>query len=110
MLLVNGKPTCTNPAKYGTKPQWIQKPAKGGHGHHGATLHLSDMKPCYGTGIPHKEMEPGQKWTLVAKYDFDLNKGNVHVDTAADGSEKVTMDEVMAIAITYVRVKGEHVK
>jgi hypothetical protein len=104
--MVDGKPTCTNLAKYGTKPEWIQQPMGGNHGHVGPTLHISDMKPCYGAEIPLSEMKPGQNWTLIANYDFDLNKGNVHVDKEADGSEKITMDEVMGIAITYVRIKG----
>jgi hypothetical protein len=105
ILKVDGKATCTNPAKYGTKPEWIQKPMAGGHGH-GATLHISDMAPCYGAEFPNKEVTPGQKWTLVANYDFDKNKGNVHEDKLPDGTMKITPDEVMGIAITFVRVKG----
>jgi len=94
---VEGENTCTNTASYGTKPEYVQKTAMGHHAN-GALTHISDMKVCHGESLPKKQMKVGQTWGISADYDFGKYKGMKH----DDGS----WDEVMGIAITFVRVKN----
>lgn len=95
-LSVDDKETCTNPAKYGTKPEYVQKNAMGHHSM-GALTHISDMKPCYGDDFPHKRIRKGQNWKIFSDYDFDAFKGMKHEDG--------DWDEVMGISIMFVRIK-----
>ncbi|KAF2672376.1 hypothetical protein BT63DRAFT_452881 [Microthyrium microscopicum] len=103
-LELDGKPVCDSMTEYGTKPEYIGMAAApgaaaGGHNHGGAGMkHISEQKVCHGPTLAQKSVKKGQLWNLNAYYDFDKNKGNAH----ADGE----WDEVMGIAIMFVRVKG----
>jgi stress up-regulated protein Nod 19 len=96
-LSIDGVKTCKNVAEYGTKTEYIQKSAKGHHSA-GSLAHISNLQACYGNQIPHKDMKKGQNWVLTANYDFDQRTGMKREDGA--------WDEVMGIAIMYVRSKG----
>jgi len=96
-LEVDGKRTCTNVAKYGTKPEYVQKTAMG-HLANGALTHISDMNNCYGAEFPEKVMKVGQVWDLTANYDFSEYTGMKHEDG--------DWDEVMGISIMYIRRPG----
>lgn len=96
-VYVDGKETCDNVARYGTKPEFVQSNNTGHHAD-SATSHISEIKPCYGNSLIHKEMKKGQNWNLTANYDMDKFKGMRH----ADGS----LEEVMGIEIVYVRRKA----
>lgn len=101
-LLVDGKPTCDNFAKYGGKPEFVSPPMPAGstgHSHGGATKHISDMNVCFGKeGFAYPQMKKGQVWTLKSVYDFDQNLGMKR--------ENGDWDEVMGIEIMFVRKKG----
>jgi hypothetical protein len=103
-LELDGKPVCDSETAYGTKPEYIgmaKAPgaSAGGHDHGGAGMkHISDQKVCHGESLAQKTMKKGQNWNLNAYYDFDKFKGNAH--------ENGDWDEVMGIAIMFVRVKG----
>jgi len=96
-LAVDGKYRCENYAKYGTTPDYVQKSSDGAHGH-GGMNHISEMKACHSAEIPVKQMTKGQVWSLTADYDFDKFPGMMREDKS--------WDEVMGIAITFVRRKG----
>jgi hypothetical protein len=96
-VFVDGKETCDNVARYGTKPEFVQTNNTGHHAD-SATSHISEIKPCHGDSLIHKEMKKGQNWNLTAYYDMNKFKGMRH----ADGS----LEEVMGIEIMYVRRKA----
>ncbi|KAF2401129.1 hypothetical protein EJ06DRAFT_581331 [Trichodelitschia bisporula] len=105
-LAIDNKLTCTNVAKYGTKPEFIQPaslnvapPTAGGHTHGGDMPHISDMNVCHGPSlVGGTSMRKGQVWTLKAYYDLDKYRGMAH----EDGS----LEEVMGIEILFVRRKA----
>jgi hypothetical protein len=97
-LKVGGQNTCTNVAKYGTKPEYVQKAAKGHHSQ-GALTHISELLPCFGSELPKKEVKVGQNWTLTANYNFDKHLGMKYEDG--------DWDAVMGIGMLFVRVKGK---
>jgi hypothetical protein len=97
-LTVDGKNTCNNLARYGTKPEYVQKTAMGHHSG-GALTHISELPACYGSQFPLKEMKAGQNWTIAANYDFNQNMGMKHEDG--------DWDSVMGIGIMYVRIKAQ---
>jgi hypothetical protein len=105
MTLTNdGKMACDSKSAYGTKPEFVGRPAAGtgsagGHSHGGAGMkHISEQPVCQQSTLANKTMKKGQNWELKSYYDFDAWQGNTH----SDG----TLDEVMGIAIMYVRRKA----
>ncbi|KAF2666057.1 hypothetical protein BT63DRAFT_458422 [Microthyrium microscopicum] len=102
-----GKSFCKSNAAYAEKPEYIAgshamaNAQPGGHAHGVASKHISSMTVCFtdgkGGGIPVQKLSKDQSWFIQGRYDYDANEGN------KNGGG--TQDEVMAIALMYVKVE-----
>ncbi|KAF2402483.1 hypothetical protein EJ06DRAFT_341742 [Trichodelitschia bisporula] len=87
---VDGQHVCDSVATYGSTSGSISpKPMMGG----GATVHVSAMSTCIGPLLPVKELKKGQKWTLIADYDYDKHLGILE----EDGKQS----DIMGIALLF---------
>jgi hypothetical protein len=67
------------------------------HGGGAGMKHISEQPPCLGDSLKLKTMQKGQIWKLEGSHELDQFGGNKH----SDGN----LDEVMAIALVYIRRK-----
>jgi hypothetical protein len=105
-LASNDKLSCDSDALYGTRPEFVSpdpsklaSPVAGGHSHGGSQAkHISEQPSCYGRSMAARSMAKGDAWSLKAHYDFAVNNGMMN--------ENGEFDEVMGIAIMFVRLKA----
>jgi hypothetical protein len=84
---------------YGGKPQYVsQGQGQAGHAGMGEMKHISEQPLCDGRKAKDQTINKGDKLKINAYYDLEKYPGMQR----DDGS----LDEVMAIAGVFVRIKG----
>jgi hypothetical protein len=90
---------CDSVSVYGGKPQYVSHSSgHGGHAGMGEMKHISEQPICDGTKSPTSVIKKGDKLTIKAYYDLEKYPGMERKDKS--------LDEVMAIAGVFVRIKN----
>jgi len=90
---------CDSESVYGGKEQYISHSSgHGGHAAMGEMKHISEQPICDGSKSPTRVIKKGDKLAIKAYYDLEKYPGMQREDKS--------LDEVMAIAGMFVRIKN----